>query len=425
MPNPLLGDLARRSLRTRRLVLAASLLALACSDDSARILTRETAPANVAGAAGAGGGGSSGDAPASYILSTLVSSGEETLGYVHVLDSLSPEAIDASRPREFSGQADAWVHDGSVFVTNGEDLTITKFSVLEGELIEQDVVSFSAYGLSTLGFWINTFVSSDKAYLLNGTREYIVWNPATMQITGSIALPQPEAPPGFRLFTGYSDRAAVSRDGLLYQPFYWTDESFFLFPPESRIVVVDVATDSIVREIVAPCPGLDYATVDESSNIYFSAWVYAPGGAAVLEQPSTCVFTVPAAGEPALAFDVASLTAGREGGVLRHVGNGRALMSVLHDERFTPSDVPSAPERTFAANWRFWSFDMAAGTAQPLDALDWNAGAQYSFDIDQKTYTLVALADYSATTVYELGESQTLTPIFDTAGWSTRLFRLR
>jgi hypothetical protein len=149
------------------------------------------------------------------------------------------------------------------------------------------------------------------------------------------------------------------------------------------------------------------------------------GGAAVLDQPSTCVFELPAQGEPRVAFDVASVTDGREGGVLRHVGNGQALLSVLHDERFDLSGGASASDLTFAANWRFWSYDLAAGTARDIETADWNAGAQYSFDIDQKTYVLVALADYSATTLYDVGDGQTLTPVFETDGWATRLFKLR
>lgn len=110
---------------------------------------------------------------------------------------------------------------------------------------------------------------------------------------------------------------------------------------------------------------------------------------------------------------------------MRYLGDGRAVLSVLHDERFAVSAAPSASELTFAANWRFWSLDVASNSAQMIDGVDWNAGAQYSFDIDKKTYTLVALADYSATTVFELRSEGALQPVFDTTGWATRLFRLR
>jgi hypothetical protein len=383
--------------------------ALGCSDDGPTIVAAPESPA----------GG-----PA-YILSTLISDDEGTTGYVSVLDSLAPQAIDYTQAREFPGAADAWVHDGAVFVTDPEQFTITKFAVEGGALVEQGVVSFSAYGLSSFGFWLNTFVAADKAYFSNGTTEYIVWNPTTLAITGTLPLPEASPREGFRPFTAYSDRAAITRDGLLYQPFYYTDESYFLFAPASRILVIDVATDNVVSDIDAPCPGLDYGTIDEDGNIYFSSWVYAAGGAAVLEQPATCVFELPVQGEPRVAFTLADVTEGRQGGVMRYVGNGRASLSVLHDERFPPSQAPSASELTFANNWRLWSYDIAAGSAALVDSIDWNGGAQYSFDIDQKTYMLVAASDYSTTTVYELGEGLSLAPVFDTEGWATRLFKLR
>jgi hypothetical protein len=246
-----------------------------------------------------------------------------------------------------------------------------------------------------------------------------------MEITSSFPLPAAEPRAGFRLFNGYSDRASILKDGLLYQPFYYTDESFFLFAPSSRMLVVDVASDSVVDAIDAPCPGLDYATRDEAGNMYFSSWVYAAGGAAVLDQPPTCVFEVPAAGEPRVAFALPDLTEGRQGGVMRYLGAGRALISVLHDERFAPSDAPSATELTFDNNWRFWSYELAAGQATLLDSIDWNGGAQYSFDIDRTTYMLVAASDYSRTSIYDLGAGLTPSHVFDTDGWATRLFRLR
>jgi hypothetical protein len=291
-------------------------------------------------------------------------------------------------------------------------------------LVERGVASFAAYGLTNIGFWLNTFISADKAYLVNETAEFIVWNPATMQITGTFPVPALEPPAGLRSFNAYSDRSAVLRDGLLYQPFYYTDESFFSFAPSSRVVVVDVDSSTVIDSIDAPCPGLDYATLDPGGNIYFSGWVYAAGGAAVLAQPPTCVFEVPAAGEPRVAFAVADLTEGRQGGAMRYVGGGRALLSVLHDERFAADGAPNAQELTFANNWRFWSYELATGQAALLDSIDWNGGAQYSFDIDDTTYMLVAASDYSTTSVYDLGEGLAPRHVFDTDGWATRLFRV-
>jgi len=243
-----------------------------------------------------------------------------------------------------------------------------------------------------------------------------------MEISGTIALPQAEPRAGLSVFNGYADRAAVLRDGRLYQPLYWTDDSYFVFSPDSRIVVTDVATDQVVDVLEAPCPGLDYATIGEDATLYFSSWVYAAGGALLLDQPATCVFEVPASGEPSVAFPFASVTDGRQGAALRYVAGGRGLMSVLHGERATAG--AAAHEFTFADNWRFWSYDFATGEAAPIESMSWNAGAEYSFDIGGRTLMLVAAADYSATTVYEIGADLNPRPIFDTQGWAVRLFEI-
>jgi hypothetical protein len=367
-----------------------------------------------------------GDEQASlYAISSLVFGPDTTTTYVSLLDSLAPQSVDLADAYEFSGTADLWVNEGDVFVADGESLTVTKFALEGRELVERERLSFGSYGLTSLGFWLNKFISPTKAYLLNGASEVIVWNPESMEISGTIPLPALEAPDGFQVFNGYSDRAAVVRDGKLYQTLYFTDEAFFQYTPSSAIAVFDVASDELLEVLDAPCPGLDHATQDENGDIYFSAWVFAPGGAVALDQPSTCVVRIPSGSDtPEVAFTLADVTDGREGGVMRYLGDGHALISVLHDERveLTPETDPSAV--AFAANWRFWNYDIASGTAEPIESIGFNAGAQYSFDIDGTTRMLVALADYSATDVYDVTPAGETTKVIDTAGWAVRLFQV-
>lgn len=380
-----------------------------------------SSPALSAGA-DAGGSESEGEPPL-YVTSSLVFGPDGTTTYVALLDSLEAQTIDYSKAREFSGSSDLWVYAGELFIADAESNTIRKYGVEDGALVERASASFAAYGLTSFGFWLNTFVSPSKAYFLNGAAEYIVWNPSTMDITGTVPLPELPARPGLQLFPAYADRAAVLRDGRLYQPLYWTDESYFIFAPDSVIAVIDVASDSVAELIPAPCPGLDYATVAEDSSIYFSSWVYGAGGAAVLDQPPTCVFQVPAQGAPAVAFSVADVTGGRQGAALRYIGGGRGLISVLYGERAEPG--VAAGDFTFANNWRFWSYDFNTHEAALIDSVDWNGGAEYAFDIGGETLMLVAASDYTATTVYRVGEDLNPTPVFDTRGWAVRLFQVR
>jgi hypothetical protein len=347
---------------------------------------------------------------------------EGTGSYVSLLDALEPGSVDLAQAREFSGLADVWVHEGSVYVAESETVTITRFTQEEGALVQQEVVSFADYGLTSLGFWLNTFATPTRAYLSNGPGELVAWDPQRMEIVGTVELPVSERE-GFMMYPAYSDRAAVVRDGLLYQPRYWTDDTFFQFTEDSRVAVVDVATDTVVDDLTVDCPGIDHAALDESGTIWLSSWVFAPGGAAVLGQPSTCVATLPPAGSPEVAFSVGELTSGREGGALRPLGEGKAVMSVLHEEEAPVTDPPDVAAITYGPHWRLWSVDLAGLQASPLESLDWSSGAQYTVPLDGSTYMLVAAGDYTSTTLYDLG-AEPPSPLLDTPGWSVRLFRL-
>jgi hypothetical protein len=361
-----------------------------------------------------------------YALGSFVFGTDSTTSYVNVLGSLDAQTLDYGKAREFGDMADIWAYDGSVFVAAASDDTITRYSVENGQLVERGKLSLANYGPAEVGFWRNTFISPTKAYFLNGASDFIIWNPSTMTITGTLALPPLEARDGFMVYPGYSDRSAVIRDGKLYQPLYWTDSSYFQMSPDSRIAVFDVETDTLVDTLVAPCPGLDYATADDAGNLYFSSWIYAAGGALVLHQPDTCVVKLPAGGAaPTVAFNFKDVAGGRQGAALRFIGHGKALMSVLHGEHTTIDDTTDAGTVTYADNWRFWLYDFATGTAEQLDAFDWNDGGQYSFTIDGETYTLLSKSDYSSTSVYDLGDGSAPRHLFDTMGWSTRLFQVR
>ena len=360
-----------------------------------------------------------------YVLSSVVFDADyNATTYLALLDSVDVEEIDLSRAREFAGFADIWVHDGSVFVST-EDFIITKFAIEGRELLEQGRLGFASYGPTDFGLHRNVFISPTKAYFLNGNTEYLRCNPRSMEIEGTVPLPELPDRDGLKAFPGYSDRAARIRDGLLYQPMYWTDESYFKFTPDSRVLVVDVALDEIVGTLEAPCPGLDFATGDSAGNLYFSSWVFAPGGATELNQPATCVVQIAAADpSPSVSFSIADVTSGHEGGVMRHLGGDRFLLSVLHDEH-APSSVAGDPQSVANGNnWRFWSYDRESGSASVLDGIDWNSGGAYSAEVDGRKLILVPTTDYSATTAYELADDGSAQRVFDTRGWSLRLFEL-
>jgi hypothetical protein len=129
-----------------------------------------------------------------------------------------------------------------------------------------------------------------------------------------------------------------------------------------------------------------------------------------------------AGAKPVKLFDVRDVTDGREGGAFRYLGDGRAMLSVLHPEHADDSDVEGV---TYGANWRFWTYDFASDTASPIDAIDWNAGAAYPASGYDRQFTLVPSGDYTATTVYELGADRSTRAVLETNGWALRMFPLK
>lgn len=56
---------------------------------------------------------------------------------------------------------------------------------------------------------------------MNDTIEYVVWNPKTMEITGTVPMPELAARWNLKLFGSYTDRSTIVRDGLLHLRVVW------------------------------------------------------------------------------------------------------------------------------------------------------------------------------------------------------------
>jgi len=360
-----------------------------------------------------------------YALATIASSGDDSVSYVSLVDKLEGQTLDFADAREFSGQADLWVLGDDIFIADDESMEITKYRRKDKQLEEVGAVNFSNTGVPGVGFWSSVFVSPEKAYVFNKT-EAIIWNPSKLEITGTITLPELETRGTLTGFVSYTDRAAVLRGNKLFVPVYWTnEEDFFSYDAKSRIMVIDTEKDELIESLEAPCPGLDFATEDDDGNIYFSSWVFAPPAAAVLDQPTTCIAKIASGNDSVVenAFNVKDVTGGLEGGALRYVGGGKAILSVLDPAHETDGD--DIETIAWGDNWRFWTLDLATREASVIEAIGWNAGAAYTSQVGDETFMLVPDGTYSSTTVYRVTGSIDPKPVIEAKGWTMRLFELR
>jgi len=363
-----------------------------------------------------------------FVVGSLVSSPDGSTAYVHVLSSLEVQTLDDGAAYEFPGQADVWSWNGKVYVADGEAPVVRRYTVAADRTLAQDgELNFAAYGVASTAFWNAIWVSADKAYMANGQGVYVIWNPSTMAITGTMAHPTFDEVPGRLLRPASTDRGVVVSGNRLYHPYYWTDAGWTNYEPVSKIAVYDTDADRLIGVVDAACPGLDVATQDDRGNLYFSNWTGNVGLALVAGQAAPCGVKLDPATDtvdPAWTAPWPTIADGREASALRYSGDGHALLSVFHDERVS-YDASSDPFAVIGtANWEIWRMDLATRQASPVAGIALNSGATYMQRIGDLSYVLVPSAGYASSSVYAVaGGSASLR--FATRGWGLRLFQVR
>lgn len=403
------------------------LLACGAGSDTTDVVMSGVAPEAGSEPAAPSEAAASGVAPASpvYVLSTAVSTDAGSTTYVALLDHLRSQELDLSRAREFGGWSDLAVIAGQVFVSSGEAPEVYRFEVTpELQLADAGQISFANY-VGDANFYNQEVVGASKAYLL-GENEFVIWNPSTLEVTGTLGLPELPAREGIEAYVAL-DRGAVVRDGRMYVAVTWSDTENLNMLPGSRILVIDVERDQIVGFLDAPCVDLSVADRDEQGNLYFSNWVYSAGATLLYGDSSACSVRIPAGSE---ALDDWSLkfadVTGREGAVLGYVGEGKWFYSsFLGDAAAYNPQTDDWFDWLFGDTWQLEVLDPATRTSQVISGLPRNGGGYYSARFDGVTHVLVPGDGYSTTSIHALGADGTITHEIDTPGWSTRLFKLR
>jgi hypothetical protein len=122
-----------------------------------------------------------------YAVMQTVDSPEGRLNYLYVVPDLDIGQLDPSRAREFGGSTRILAFGGQIFVADAETLVIGRFDVdADLNLVPSGEVSLANLGISYIDS-LGTFINAERAYYMNSEQlEIVVWNPTTMEITGSI-----------------------------------------------------------------------------------------------------------------------------------------------------------------------------------------------------------------------------------------------
>ena len=407
----------------------ATLLALACGDDATLVGAAAVAPPVETPAEETPVGDSTPSPSPLYALSTLLFDDSGATAYVTLLDSLEDQQVDLASAREFAGWSSIAAFDGALFVGGGEAPEVTRHEVSDdGRLLDGERLSFGNLGLSSVSFSHNAFLDATTAHLRLEETSRILWDPTALTIRGTGDAPQiPMSRDGLAVSAANFEGIAQRPDGLFW-PYFWHDADWYEFHQMSQIAIYE--KDGSVRKVLdVPCPALNIATADERGNLYFSGMVdtvafqlFEP------ERPLERCNVRINAGEDTIApgwprrFE--ELTNGRPAGRFYYLRDGKALLTVFHEERATLDPADSFGS-IFADHWGLWLVDLDAWSAAPIDAWGFGSSNLFFSRVGDRTFLHDVNPDFSETVIYEVAADGAITPSITDTGYAIVLVQVR
>lgn len=382
------------------------------------------ASATACGGGGDGGGGGGGGAV--YLLGTNVFSDSGTTGYAVPTTALAGgEELTLAQAAEFAGGIQLFADDSSsgvVFIGDSEAPVLTRYRVsASGGLTADGELSFANQGLTSINLRHEhiQFVSATKAYLFSSEfGEIIAWNPATMEIVDTIAVPGLTVEEPWNWEFGY----IVFRRGTeLVTTFNYRASDFYGVQPRSVLVVLDTATDEVVTDVLEGCGEMTLGTQAANGDIYWATGVH---GVSVHRTtpdfaPAPCLRRVLASEsvfDATFAKDPRELTGDRPAGDLVGRGDGTALIRVYHEDEAPLAETDNGFNMRRKQGWRWWSVDLTDLTATELTESPFSGSNTLLFRVDGEAYLLRLAADFSSSTLELLPAGGVPTPVLTVPG---------
>jgi hypothetical protein len=293
--------------------------------------------------------------------------------YVGAVPDVPEGELDYSGFLEF-GNVDVSTYGAWVFVWDREAARLTRFGVREDFSLYQDGEGLSFLSYSAGGPFEGgeiAFISATRAYTLSSELDVVaIWNPTTMEITGTIPMQPPDVPSGF---VSWAHTPTVVRDRVVWQIVSDnrdTDEVHHAV----TLAVADADTDEPVRYVTDErCAVANGGHVDEHGDYYVRAdgyWGYYAVYGDAADDVRTCVLRL-RAGEsefdPDYEVDMESLTGSRINWPWFHVEGSRYVAWAWNRDETPPEDPDSY--------WMSRAFqpllvDVEERTSEPYPDLD-------------------------------------------------------
>jgi hypothetical protein len=315
---------------------------------------------------------STGTQPA-ILVSVIVDDPDGRNIYVGAVPDVPEGELDYSDFLEL-GNVDISTYGGWVFAWEREAAALTRYGVREDfSLFETgEKLSFLSYsGGGEFAGGELAFISATRAYTLSSELDVVViWNPTTMEITGTIPMQYPDVPEGF---VAFAHHPAVVGDKVIWQIIATNDETEELHH-SAMLAVASTTTDEPVRYVTDDrCAGANGGHMDEHGDYYVRADGYWGRYAAYGERRSevqTCVLRL-RAGEsefdPDYMVPMESLTGSRINWPWFHIEGTRYVAWAWPPNQKLPEN-PN--DYWFSRSFKPLLVDLEQGTSEPYPDLE-------------------------------------------------------
>ncbi|WP_437713079.1 hypothetical protein WMF45_45390 [Sorangium sp. So ce448] len=371
----------------------------------------------LAGALGSGGCADAGEeqpAPAgqvgeeAFVVATRVWDDMATNSYFHVVPSLDAgTTVDPSQALEVpeSARLFAFEDEGWFGIGDGQSPTISRYTLdARDALVKGDAISLQPFGVESL--WpTNYLISPTKAYHPDRAGEQIIiWNPTTMEVQGTIPLPD-TAREGYLALYGYG---SIQRGKTLLFSVGWFDwATSDAVLPETGLVAIDTETDTVVRfDVDDRCGGITQPVETASGDAYFVSSALAAAAYHVDRlETAPCALRIlkdADAFDPDFALRLSELTDGAIAGDPIPAGGDSLFLRVFEQGLATIGEETKTFEITSQPAWHWWRWDTAANEAAPVGELAPSPANVSFFEVDGRVFTIDEKDDSTASTLIEL-----------------------
>ncbi|MES2627771.1 MAG: T9SS type A sorting domain-containing protein [Bacteroidota bacterium] len=292
--------------------------------------------------------------------------------YLQTINNLNSTSYTNAGATEIAGLNYLHTWKGAVYVTNGEQARVDKYTVgSNGALTKSGTLVYPA-GSTKDKLVTLLFVSETEAYTYAyGGLILYRFNPSTMKADGQIDLSSLRN----TSFNTTTFTSMIKRDDLLYIGVaHFSGFTSVTGPNQAQLAIVNVKENNLVKSIVDQRTlTLGYGNsnvnafiMDENNDIYVSSSPTYQNSGATKPTGVLRIKNGETEFDASYFFDLYTLMGNRANLGLNYYKNGKAYSTSLYKEKINPLDPFSGATDPI---YRYWSIDLAAKTGKEISDL--------------------------------------------------------